>query len=72
MLYFIIYLAIGFLGGMILEFAGLLNKPFDGDVLSPRSRLMGKLVMQSIITIYWPLLLACYISFAIDDKKERA
>lgn len=74
MLYLLVYFGIGFLGAMVLEWMGLLNGIFDEDVeeISTRTKILGKAVSQLILTIYWPLILAYYISMKVDSKKGRA
>ena len=72
MLYLIIYFGIGFLGGMFYEYLGFADKIFDNmdGTVSIESRVLGKILVQLIITVYWPLVIACIISLLIDSKKD--
>ena len=72
MLTLLVYFGIGFLGAMVLEWMGVLHGIFDEDVceVSTRTRVLGKAVSQLILTVYWPIILAYYISMKVDRKKK--
>ena len=73
MLYLLVYLGIGFLSAMVLEWTGRLNGIFD-DIknVSMRSKVIGKAIVHLVLSVYWPMMLTYYISLKVDSKKGRA
>lgn len=73
MLYLLVYFGIGFLSAMVLEWIGVFNNIFvDGEKPSMRTKILAKATIHLVLTIYWPLMLACYISMMVDSKKGEA
>ena len=72
MLYLLVYLGIGFLSAMVLEWTGRLNGIFDDiENVSMRSKIIGKATVHLVLSVYWPMMLTYYISLKVDSKKGK-